>query len=139
MKTRELAIAAGGAITGVVALRLWQMHKAAPALPASPTAPPLAQGVSSLTGAVTITLAPGIATLSQALDVNTAVIVYLPQGGAKWVSMDGAPIGDLTSPQVFVFNGGPVSHTFVWTDGAGATQTSTLYLSVTPPAGVVST
>jgi hypothetical protein len=91
--------------------------------------PPLASGVSLVSsGAVTITLSPGIQTISQALDVNTAVIVYLP-AGAQWQSMDGAGITDRTSPQAFVFNG-PISHTFAWTDATNTAQLCTVYLTV---------
>lgn len=91
-----------------------------------------------MNGGVTITLQPGIQTLSQALEVNTVVILYLPAGG-KWVSRDGAGITDPVSPQAFVFNGGPISHTFIWTDVSRATQSTTLYLTVAPPPGVVTT
>lgn len=113
--------------------------KPATATPSSVvTQPPLVQGVSLVSsGAITITLDPSLATISQALDVNTAVIIYLPQG-AQWQSMDGAGITDRTSPQAFVFNG-PISHTFAWTDATNTARMTTIFLTVAAAPQTVTT
>jgi hypothetical protein len=130
----RLVAGAIGAFLGSAALYLWLVKtNTAPGTAPAPAAPPLGQGVSALSGAVTITVAPG--TITQALEVNTAVILYLPSGG-KWVSMDGAGITDRTSPQALVFLG-PISHGFVWTDARNTTQTTNVDLTVAPPSGVV--
>lgn len=141
--TEELLVAGGiGAVLGALGVYLWSRQQAASASPgAVPAGTPLAQGVALMNGGLTVTLQPGISTVSQALDVNTIVMVYLPTGGARaaqWVSLDGAGITDKTSPQAFVFNG-PISHTYVWTDPTGATQTTTFYLTVAQTVPTVTT
>jgi hypothetical protein len=133
--TEKLTYVLGGAAFGLAVGLFWPRKPSISAVaPTTPGNQLLAQGVSLMNGGLTITVAPG--SFSQSLDVNTVVILYLPTG-AKWVSMDGAPISDLTSPQAFVFNG-PLTHSWVYTDSSGQTQTANWSFSVAPTVPTLS-
>lgn len=132
-RTTELVIAAlGGAVVGGLIIHGWQArHRLL--VNGQPEAPTLAPGVTQTAGGgIVVALTSGNATQSLALDVNTAVIVQLP-AGASWISVDGSPINDTTSPYGFVFLGGPITHTFVWVDAAKAQWTATFNLTVAAP------
>ena len=133
-RTTELVVAAlGGAVVGAVAVHVIEHAKkaAAAANAASSIGPAaLGTGVTATTGGgVVIALTSANLTQALALDVNTAVIVQLPTGGA-WISVDGSPINDTTEPYGFVFLGGPITHTFVWVDSTKAQWTATFNLTV---------
>lgn len=139
-RTTEIVIAAlGGAVVGGLIIHGWQARRRlldsnGNAIgPVPQQAPTLAPGVTQTAGGgIVVALTSGNATQSLALDVNTAVIVQLPTG-ASWISVDGSPINDTTSPYGFVFLGGPISHTFVWTDVNKAQWTATFNLTVAAP------
>jgi hypothetical protein len=134
-RTTELVIAAvGGVVVGGLIIHMMRSRGAAVANgnlgPVPQALPTLGPGVTQTSGGgIIIALTSGNATQSLALDVNTSVIVQLP-AGASWISVDGSPINDTTSPYGFVFIGGPVTHAFVWVDSTKAQWTATFNLSV---------
>ena len=132
-RSTELVVAAlGGALVGALTVHVIEhaKKKAAAAATNGGGPPALGTGVSTLAGGgVVIALTSSNLTQSLALDVNTAVIVQLP-AGASWISVDGSPINDTTSPYGFVFLGGPITHTFVWVDSTKAQWTATFNLTV---------
>lgn len=96
-----------------------------PILPPPP--PPPLQPVNSGTS---ITVSPGLTAQTVALNVQDPVVIHLPSE-AQWVSMDGAPVADKTSPIAFVFLG-PIDHTFVWLDVHGLQYISSYFFVVDP-------
>jgi len=134
VKPGEVALTlAAGTAAGILGTVLWQRYqvsKTAPGgLPPSGGAAGLIP-VSATGGAQTITLTPG--TQTYVMDVQTVVIIYLPQGGT-WISDNGSPLGDKVSPQAFLFQG-PIVHDYVWIDAQGKQQTSELHFQLTPGA-----
>jgi hypothetical protein len=136
----QLLLLLGGALVGGTAVYFWQKrdgHKGAssavpviaPAAPADPALQNTAFPVS-----IDVTMAPA-QNITQPVAVGTIVIAWLPLGG-KWVSLDGAGITDPVTPQAFDF-AGPITHTYVWTDSTGKTQTSVVnYVVATPTPSV---
>lgn len=123
-------VGAGAAAVVGVAFAVKSSSQTTPASPSipSPTPTPL-QNVS---GGTTLTVSPTLTTQTVALAVQDPVVINLPTGG-KWVSIDGSPIADTTSPYAFTFLG-PINHTFVWTDANNAQYSSSFFFVLSPSA-----
>jgi hypothetical protein len=80
---------------------------------------PLAQQTSN--GSI-LTVDPSVTSQTIALNPSTPVLIYIP-AGFHWVSVDGSPIADTTSPYQFTFLGA-MTHTFVWVDSLNQQHTS---------------
>ena len=90
-------------------------------------APALAQQTSN--GSI-LTVDPSVQSQTIALNPSTPVLIYIPTG-FHWVSVDGSPIADTTSPYRFTFLGA-VTHTFVWVDSLNP-QHTTVYDFILQP------
>lgn len=88
---------------------------------------PLAQQTAN--GSI-LTIDPTVTSQTIALNPSTPVLIYIPTA-FHWVSVDGSPIADTTSPYEFTFLGA-VTHTFVWVDSLNK-QHTTVYTFVLQP------
>jgi hypothetical protein len=124
-----------GVIGGLIARGLSTKPNPAyvsPPPPNLPTPPPPPLQQTSGGGGSVLTVSPGLSVQTVPLNVQDSVLINLPPG-SFWVSMDGAPVADKTSPIAFVFIG-PISHTFVWSDATMQNYLSTYFFVVAPSA-----
>jgi hypothetical protein len=80
---------------------------------------------------------PSVTSQTVSLAVGTPVVVYIPKG-FTWVSVDGSPIADTTSPYEFTFQGA-ITHTFVWIDSLNQQHQTVFSFVVAPTPSTQST
>lgn len=122
------ALTAGAAAVVGVTYAVTKSSAPSAATPILPPPPP--HPLQPVNSGTSITVSPGLTAQTVALNVQDPVVIHLPSE-AQWVSMDGAPVADKTSPIAFVFLG-PIDHTLVWLDAHGLQYISSYFFVVDP-------